>query len=255
MPRRPLAVGVLLALFALLARPTAAQAQTTACPVMDGAAPALAAIDPYTRLRYLHDRLRDDGRHARAWTTAWVLGFTGLAAGGVVLTGLAAADGNRDEVIDQTVGAAASLVGVGFTLVSSLPVADDALALEARIAAGTAAPCAVLAEAERMVLRDAAAEAAGRAWYVHALGIAFNTGLGLTLGLALGHWRNGIVDFTVGTALSEIQVLTLPGGAVDTLARYRAGDLGARGGQTRVTWSLRPLWTAGAAGLSLTGTF
>ena len=85
--------------------------------------------------------------------------------------------------------------------------------------------CSLVAEAERLLLRDAASEEFGRGPLVHVGNFALNLGLGLLIALGFGHGVVAAISTIVGIVVGEIQVATQPTGAVALLQRYRAGDL------------------------------
>ena len=91
--------------------------------------------------------------------------------------------------------------------------------------AAAAGACSLVAEAERLLLRDAASEEFGRGPLVHVGNFALNLGLGLLIALGFGHGVVAAISTIVGIVVGEIQVATQPTGAVALLQRYRAGDL------------------------------
>jgi hypothetical protein len=77
--------------------------------------------------------------------------------------------------------------------------------------------------AERSLERSAEAEAFGRSWVAHVLGIGVSLGLGLVLVVGYDRVASGIVNCAGGVAVTELQILTQPTDAIDALREYRAG--------------------------------
>jgi hypothetical protein len=73
---------------------------------------------------------------------------------------------------------------------------------------------------------------------LHVGNILLNGGAGLILGLAFHHWTTAFVNSMAGVAIGEALVLTRPMGAVDSLTRYRMGELGAVGKPPALAWGL-----------------
>jgi hypothetical protein len=98
-------------------------------------------------------------------------------------------------------------------------VLADAPLLDARIAATTVDgrlgdPCVVLPRAREILLRDARDQAFNTGWFAHAFVIGGNIALGLFLGLAYGDWAGAAKQAIGGSAVGELQILTLPTGAL-----------------------------------------
>jgi hypothetical protein len=101
-------------------------------------------------------------------------------------------------------------------------------------------PCATLAEAERMLARDAGNQAFGIGPLMQTVTIAYNIGLGLLFGFWLNDWVTGGITIATGLAISELMIFTQPTDAIDAWRRYRIGDL--RAGTTTSTsyWIVAP---------------
>ena len=156
--------------------------------------------------------------------------------------------------IDWYTGAASAAIGVVPFLVSPLKVTRDAPALRAAIAAwpapvDDARVCALLADAERKLIADAADERWQQGWWIHAGNVAFNTGVLLFLGLGYHHWTSGLINGISGVAVGEAIILTQPTGASDDARTYLRSDLPTDGdravrqvdgsGSRAVAWSYR----------------
>jgi hypothetical protein len=222
----------LLALFVVpLLVPSLAVAE---CPLPVAASPSLQGRSTADRLRALSRALDADAAASRTWALAW-----GAIYGVGTLGQLAAIPllGPEDQK-DFVVGVASTAVGVGFTILSIPEVMDDAPAFATRAAAG-GDECAVLAEAERLIVKDAANEMSGVTWYMHAVNVAFNLGLGLVIGLGFGHWLSALINFVVGAAIGEGTIFTQPTALDGAWNRYLTGDLGPEA-PTTVRLTLAP---------------
>ncbi len=193
------------------------------CRAPLGASTRLESIDAETRLAFLRETLRSGARHARIWHYSWSGIYASLAA---VQFGLLAT-GDRDSHINNYFGAGASLLGLSVLWIAPLKVMRDQKWLERRIARSPAgeSPCALVAEAERLLERDAASEAFGKSALTHAGNFVLNIGLALAIGLGFGHWEQAAIQGPVGIAVGELQSFTQPRDVIDGLARYRRGDL------------------------------
>ena len=98
-------------------------------------------------------------------------------------------------------------------------VLSDAPRLDARLAKTTVDgrvgdPCVSLLRARELLARDAADEQFAKAWYAHAFVIGGNIALGLILGVAFGDWLGFAKQAVGGSVVGELQIWTLPGGAL-----------------------------------------
>jgi hypothetical protein len=214
------------------------------CAVPPGMAPGLEHIDAAERLRFIRTALDTDARRARVWTGSWVGAYVALTAFSLAL--LPAYDDAHQP--DQYVQAGLSVVGALSFAVLPLRVMGDQRWLERRLTrAGPGDhPCAQLADAERLLVRDAASEEEGRGVLIHAGSFVLNVAAGLALGLALGHWDSAALTTFAGAGIGELMILTQPTGAERALARYRAGDLAAP-----VRVGISPILSGAGGGLRL----
>lgn len=229
----------------LLAVPLLTHATALAqCPVPGTASSSLQRHSAAERLGYLTRALEADAAASRTWGLAW-----GAVYGVGTLGQLAAIPllGPEDQE-DFVVGAASTAVGVGFVILGMPEVVEDAPALAARVAGG-GDDCALVAEAERLLVKDAANELSGVAWHVHALNIAFNLGVGLIIGAGFGHWLSALINFVVGAAIGEGTIFTQPTALDGAWRRYLSGDLGLGAEVTAVQLGLVPV--AGGLGVAV----
>lgn len=223
-------------------------ARAIPCPAMHEGLPALAQLDSEVRLRFIQDHLRAQAHHARVWTGGWAIGYAASSAAQLMLAPL----GPPSERVDHYVGAGTSAVGFVLLLAKPLHVMADSPALDARVvAAGADAnSCAVLSEAEVLLVADAHDEAFGKSWLVHAGNAIFNAGSGLLLGLGFHHWAIGAIGAAFGEVVGEVMILTQPGGLVDDERHYRAGDLGDLKAAELSPWKITPVLGPNAYGLA-----
>jgi hypothetical protein len=212
----------LLAVGALLAA-TPAPALAEECAPIEGGSSVLEHIDANQRLAFIRERLAADARRARIWSWTWGAAYGAIAGTYYVLSGV---ESGGDRVNDL-VNAAAASVGLAVLVILPLNVMHDQTWLEKRLArAPNDHVCAKLADAERLLIRDAESEAFGKSPLVHVGNIAFNLGLGLLLGVGYGHWNEAAQAWFVGAAVGELQIVTQPVDAVYDLRRYRFGLIG-----------------------------
>jgi hypothetical protein len=218
----------------------APRARATECRAIDGGVPALAQVDAEARLRWLDHRLSIDARNARIWAITWGLGYGTISA---VEFGLIWTTHDTGQRAEYVVGAVASFIGVMAIGVLPLSIMNDQRwweRHEARAPKGTDV-CALLSEAERVLIRGAASEAFGVGPLVHIGNFAINTAAGLVLGLGYGRWSAFAYTGIVGIAVGELQVATQPTGVIEDLRRYRNAELGdAPARAAKLQWSLTP---------------
>jgi hypothetical protein len=98
-------------------------------------------------------------------------------------------------------------------------VLDDAAALDDRLQATTANSalgdaCIALERASELLERDARDEAFATGWLAHTFVIGGNIGVGLLLGIAFHDWWGAAKQAVGGSAVGELQILTLPVGVL-----------------------------------------
>ena len=130
-------------------------------------------------------------------------------------------------------------MGIVPLLIAPLDVVADSRALRSRISARGAHEdvCALLADAETRLVRDAQNQADGRRWWLHAGNVVLNAGVGLFLIVGFRHWTAGIFNAVSGAAIGEVIILTQPTGAIESLRRYREGALDGAAPSTSVSFA------------------
>ena len=242
-----------LALLVLLL--AAAPALGAECPLPPGAAPALGAADGEARLRFLQHGMRHAARKARIW--AWSSAGVLLAVANFQLLGALHVP-DRGDRIDLWVGAAS----VGFSLVqmAAVPplVTIDQWRLDSRVAHAPpgADRCALLAQAERFLVRDARSEEQATGFAMQAVTVLFNIGTGVVLGLGFQRWDSAASNIFLGVALGELQILSQPTESVKLLERYREGDLTPpKSEKASLSWRLLPMAARDHWGLSVAAAY
>jgi hypothetical protein len=89
--------------------------------------------------------------------------------------------------------------------------------------------CIALARARELIERDARDEAFTTGWLAHAFAIGVNFGVGLLLGVGFHDWSGAAKQAVGGSAVGELQILTLPAGALREQELGRPGSLGFAG--------------------------
>jgi hypothetical protein len=215
-----------------------------------GGEPALQYLNAEARLQFIHERLRIDAHHARIWSYAWGMIYSALAAGQFVAAPLM----SHASGLDLYVGGGAALIGVIPLAVTPLKVMGDEKRLdELEAEASQIDSCVALAQAEKLLNRDAANEARGRGLLFHGGNVVLNAGLFFVIGAGFGHWTSATISLLTGIATGEIMIFTQPVGALEALRQYRRGDLGSPLAGVRM--GIAPLIAKGRAGMVLIATF
>lgn len=234
-----------------------AGAEPVRCPSIDGASPALGALDARARLTFITHVMDDQARRARLWSTSWTAAGLGLSAGNYTLAALA---DNREDRIPRLVGGTTSLVIPLGILVKPLVVMDAERSLRADVdalppSAGRDEVCATLERSERLFAASAKNEAFSAGIFTHAFAILGNGAIALLLGLGFDNWRAALFNGGGGLFISEFQIFTQPTGAVGELSRYRRADLGTPPPPVMGPLRIVPWASTTAAGIAAGATF
>ncbi len=179
------------------------------------AALAQETVECERRLTQITTTLDDDARHTRVWYWSWMAAGTALVAGQAALAAVTTGDLRNDSIL----GSASAVFIPAFLLIHPPEVLSDAPRLEARLTKTTVDgrvgdPCISLLRARELLARDAADEGFAKAWYAHAFVIGGNIALGLILGVGFGDWLGFAKQAVGGSVVGELQIWTLPGGAL-----------------------------------------
>ena len=230
----------------LLAACTSARA--TECAPSLVASPELAKVDAETRLAFLERRLDRAARNAKIWTGTWAGVFSALTIGGVVLIPLV----EKDARVDYYFTAGKSLVGLASLGVIRLRAIGDARWLRSRSRSDV---CALVADAERLLVRSAKSEDEGRTIFVHVGNLALNMGSLLILGLVFDRWESAALQGVGGSVLGELMIATRPRTAEGALEAYRGAHLDAAAKRDVLPVAVFPMLLHQGGGLAVAGSF
>jgi hypothetical protein len=156
--------------------------------------------------------------------------------------------------LDLYVGGGAALIGVIPFVVTPLKVMGDEKRFdELEAEASKTDSCVALAQAEKLLIRDAANEARGQSLLFHGGNFVFNAGLFFLIGAGFGHWTSATISLLTGLATGEVMIFTQPVGAVEALRDYRRGDFGTPSAGVRM--GIAPLIAKDRSGMVLIVTF
>jgi hypothetical protein len=186
-------------------------------------------------VRSMAATIHADARGTRLWYWGWMAAGTALIAG----QGTAAAFAQGDLRTELVTGAAASVFIPTVLLVHPPLVLSDESLLDARLSATTVDStlgdsCVAAQRARELLRRDADDEALATGWVAHSIAIGGNIALGLLLGLGFHDWWGAAKQAVGGSAVGELQILTLP-----------ARSLRARSSEKGGLFVLGPGWLAG----------
>jgi hypothetical protein len=149
------------------------------CPVPDGASPSLAARDVNERIAFIEQTLPRARRNGQRWFVGWTTGFSAVTA--AQLAWIPVADDPVQTPV-LLVNAASSAIGVVSLVVSPPRTAGNVRRMGALVARPND-PCAVLADAEQLLVDASKGERFGKGWLTHAGNALVGVGGGLVLGL------------------------------------------------------------------------
>jgi hypothetical protein len=195
----------------------------------------LASINPELRLSFIDEHLAQTAHRAQVWTWGWGIGIGASTVANLVPLAFVA----PQDRIDWYVSSATTVIGIVPLVIAPLDVVADSRSLRARLAvrAPTDDVCALLADAEAKLVRDAKNQADGQRWWLHAGNVALNTGVGLFLALGYHHWAAGIFNAVFGTAIGEAIILTQPTSSIGDLRTYQSGLFAYPAHQLSISYS------------------
>jgi hypothetical protein len=156
-----------------------------------------------------------DARGTRVWYWSWMAAGTALVASQLTLAAFTTGDLQKDSLM----GGGSAVFIPAFLLIHPPEVLSDAPKLDDRLARTSVDgrlgdPCVALPRARELLARDAADEGFAKAWFAHAFVIGGNIVLGLVLGVGFGDWLGFAKQAIGGSIVGELQIWTLPGGAL-----------------------------------------
>jgi hypothetical protein len=227
----------------------------TQCEAIEGGSPALAEVDAETRLAFIRNVMRDQGKRADTWRWAWSGIGVALAAGQYALIPLYP----PDKRVEQAFGGTASLYLPLSLAIFPLQIQHYSDIIE-RASADTEAshshmmPCLVLDRAEEMLIVAAKDEAQLTGALMQVATVVLSAGYAAIFAFGFKDLAGTLLNGIGALVLGEAQFFTTPKGAIRALESYRRGDLGsAPAAPPSVAWSVAPL--GAAPGISLVATF
>ncbi len=166
------------------------------------AAPGLDGVDT-ERLHLLQEAERQEAVRASIWRWGWGGTYAALTIGQAIAIPFLKDPGDR---IDFIVGAISAGIGTLFVVLAPLDVIGHAPKMKELPATPEG-----LADAEKLLIADAADEAFNVSWLMHLGNVLFSVATGLVLGLGWQRWESGIINAVVGVAVGEIMIFTTPG--------------------------------------------
>lgn len=228
----------------------ATEARATDCRPTLAAGPALAAIDAETRLQFVSGRLDAAARASKIWTGSWIGIYGALTVGSLALV----PGTKREQRVDWYFSAGTSMVGLLSLAVSPLRSIPDAAWLRAR-RAKVSDVCALIADAERLLVRDAQSEQDCQKLILHIGNVVLNFGSLMVLGFVFRRWEAAALQGVAGTLIGEIMIVSTPKVASDALDAYRTGNLTVGKSAPRVALIAAPMPLQNGAGIALGGSF
>jgi len=208
----------------LLLTSSRALAETRCRAPIDGTK-ALADIDARLRLAWINDHLSREGHRMAVWNWGWAIGIGAAGVGTLIPVPFVA----PEDRVDYYTGAVLAAVGVLPFILAPPKVIDDSRTLRARLELQPPRDdqevCALLADAEARLVRDARNEHLMNGWWAHAANVAINGAGFLFLGLGYHHWASAIANGLAGVAVGEAVIFTQPTRSVEDRERYMRGEL------------------------------
>lgn len=176
-------------------------------------------------VRAIQRTLDENASRMRVWYWSWMAAGTALLGGQTALSAVTTGDTQKDFIA----GALTSTFIPGMLLLHPPAVLSDSRRLDERIELTSVGgrlgdPCVVLPRAQELLARSAADQALATGWFAHVFVIGGNIAVGLILGLGFGDWAGAVKQAVGGSAVGELQILTLPTGALKARGLGLAGS-------------------------------
>ncbi|MCD6116437.1 hypothetical protein J7K93_05445 [bacterium] len=170
------------------------------------------------RLNYINNSLIDDKSSGNLWWYSWVIGYSTATIGqGAVYF----YNNEKNVKQDMALGAATTFLGAVGQIMDPM-LSGKALKLLSEMPETTSGQREKkLIKAEELLKKSALREKRGKSWQIHALTGAVNLSGGLVVWL--GYKRSigeGLLNFLINSAVTEIQIWSQPVRAVNDYDNY-----------------------------------
>jgi hypothetical protein len=179
------------------------------------------------RITEIQDAMNGGEGSMKLWWWSWLGIYGAFTAGSFTIAALA--DGDTERITYNVSGVQSALGVVGMLI--SPQAAGYAPARIRRLPGGNPAELrAKLTESERLMDQAAEDEIMGRSWITHALALLVNGGGAMVIWKGYGDrieddggspGKEAILNFVLGTIVSEIQIFTQPTRAIADRDSYR----------------------------------
>jgi len=171
-----------------------------------------------SRINHIQNVLDAGQTAANVWWWGWLAGYGALTVGQM---GVYYGVDDRELRQDMVVGAATTFLGMVGQVIDDME--PGYLPDRLRLMPGDTPEQRrqKLASAEEFLRLCAQREIDGRSWYTHALAFVVNAGAGLFTWLYFERpFLDGLINFAIGQAISEIQIFTQPTRAIRDFQDY-----------------------------------
>jgi hypothetical protein len=172
-----------------------------------------------SRLSWIENELTVEQAPSQWWWNGWLCAYGALTVGQTALFFITDSETTKQ---DMGVGAVETLLSTAGVLFFT--------PLQAKTAASdlTAYPSSTekerghkLDEAERLLKQSAEDEAFGRSWITHAIGFTASLAGGLVIWKGFDRpFADGVLNFAIAMAITEIQIFTQPSRLIDAYEKY-----------------------------------
>lgn len=160
------------------------------------------------RIQTIQNMLDQSKKPVNLWWYGWLGAYSAATVGQGAVYFISDDKATKQ---DMALGAATTVLGAAFQLLTPLNTGRDALTLAQLPETNTQERLLKLEMAEKLLEINANKEKAGRSWEIHALNSAVNLSSGLITWLAYKRsvW-DGVINFALNTAITETQIWTQP---------------------------------------------
>lgn len=160
------------------------------------------------RIQTIQEMLNHSKSNVNLWWYGWLGAYSAATVGQGAVCFIS---DNKATQQDMALGAATTLLGAAFQVLTPINIGKDAEKLALLSDSTHEARVYKLKIAENFLKSNAMKEKAGRSWQIHALNSGVNLASGLITWLAYKRtvW-DGISNFLMNTAITETQIWTQP---------------------------------------------